>query len=67
MYGYDVGVLDEYRNPTKQSTGGHIHVTVRGRKSNNGQQLLNNVSLPSQYIPNIDGKTDERIKEIYEL
>ena len=64
MYGYDVGVLDEYRNPTKQSTGGHIHATVRGRKSNNGQQLLNNVSLPSQYIPNIDGKPDERIKEI---
>ncbi|EPC7284403.1 hypothetical protein ACVBWA_001324 [Acinetobacter baumannii] len=31
-YGFVVKVLDEYRNPSKRATGGHIHVSVLGYK-----------------------------------
>ncbi|MBC6786666.1 hypothetical protein CKN53_08785 [Acinetobacter baumannii] len=31
-YGFIVKVLDEYRNPSKRATGGHIHVSVLGYK-----------------------------------
>ncbi|WP_336036568.1 hypothetical protein [Acinetobacter pittii] len=31
-YGFVVRVLDEYRNPSKRATGGHIHVSVLGYK-----------------------------------
>ncbi|WP_353173716.1 tape measure protein [Acinetobacter rudis] len=31
-YGYVVKTLDEYKNPSKNSTGGHLHVSVTGRK-----------------------------------
>lgn len=30
--GYQVKVLDEYKNPSKHSTGGHLHVSVTGFK-----------------------------------
>lgn len=29
--GFKIKVLDEYNNPSKNSTGGHIHVTVEGQ------------------------------------
>lgn len=32
QYGYIVKVIDEYRNPSKRSTGGHLHVSVLGFK-----------------------------------
>lgn len=35
-YGYVVRTLDEYKKPSKNSTGGHLHVSVTGRK--NGQK-----------------------------
>ncbi|HAV4538594.1 TPA: hypothetical protein JIR89_16980 [Acinetobacter baumannii] len=31
-YGFVVKVLDEYKNPSKRATGGHIHVSVLGYK-----------------------------------
>lgn len=31
-YGYDVKIIDEYAKPSAHSTGGHIHVSVKGRK-----------------------------------
>lgn len=31
-YGYVIKVLDEYKNPSKNATGGHLHVSVTGRK-----------------------------------
>ena len=31
-YGYVVKTLDEYKNPSKNATGGHMHVSVTGRK-----------------------------------
>lgn len=31
-YGFVIKVLDEYRNPSKRATGGHIHVSVLGYK-----------------------------------
>ncbi|AOA58235.1 tape measure protein [Acinetobacter larvae] len=31
-YGYVVKTLDEYKNPSKHATGGHMHVSVTGRK-----------------------------------
>lgn len=32
QYGYSVKVIDEYANPSKRSTAGHLHVSVLGRK-----------------------------------
>lgn len=32
-YGYVVKVLDEYANPSKRSTGGHLHVSVLGKSA----------------------------------
>ncbi len=32
QYGYSIKVLDEYANPSKNATGGHLHVSVLGRK-----------------------------------
>lgn len=32
QYGYSIKVLNEYANPSKNATGGHLHVTVVGRK-----------------------------------
>lgn len=31
-YGYIVKTLDEYKSPSKNATGGHLHVSVTGRK-----------------------------------
>ncbi|MGQ0755045.1 hypothetical protein ACT4ZN_11315 [Acinetobacter baumannii] len=31
-YGFVVKILDEYKNPSKRATGGHIHVSVLGYK-----------------------------------
>lgn len=31
-YGFVIKVLDEYKNPSKRATGGHIHVSVLGYK-----------------------------------
>ncbi|WP_252962959.1 hypothetical protein [Psychrobacter sp. PSP] len=33
-YGYQVKILDEYANPSKNATGGHLHVSVYGQKDN---------------------------------
>lgn len=35
--GYQVKVLDEYNNPSKNSTGGHLHITVVGKTGANGR------------------------------
>ncbi|EXA69825.1 hypothetical protein J503_0811 [Acinetobacter baumannii 984213] len=32
-YGYVVKVLDEYSNPSKRATGGHLHVSVLGKSA----------------------------------
>lgn len=33
-YGYQIAILDEYAKPSKNSTGGHLHVSVYGQKDN---------------------------------
>jgi len=33
-YGYSIKVLNEYSNPSKKATGGHLHVSVYGQKDN---------------------------------
>lgn len=33
-YGYQIKILDEYANPSKNATGGHLHVSVYGQKDN---------------------------------
>ncbi|AAZ18315.1 possible pore-forming tail tip protein [Psychrobacter arcticus 273-4] len=33
QYGYSVKVLNEYANPSKNATGGHLHVSVYGQKA----------------------------------
>lgn len=33
-YGYQVKILDEYANPSKNATGGHLHVSVYGQTDN---------------------------------
>lgn len=32
-YGYSVKILDEYANPSKRATGGHLHVSVYGQNA----------------------------------
>ncbi|QDJ91879.1 hypothetical protein AhaeAN54_007190 [Acinetobacter haemolyticus] len=32
-YGYSVKILNEYSNPSARSTGGHLHVSVLGKKA----------------------------------
>lgn len=32
-YGYTVKILDEYKDPSKRATGGHLHVSVLGKKA----------------------------------
>lgn len=33
-YGYQIKILDEYAKPSKNATGGHLHVSVYGQKDN---------------------------------
>lgn len=35
QYGYVVKILDEYSKPSKHSTGGHLHVSIKGRQNAN--------------------------------
>lgn len=32
-YGYSIKILDEYKDPSKRATGGHLHVSVLGKKA----------------------------------
>ena len=69
-YGYDISIIDEYRNPSSKATGGHLDVHVKGKKNGNYSTVtpfqLQNVTLPNSYIPKIDGSRDEIIKKIIE-
>lgn len=47
--GYEVRILDEYNDPSKGSTGGHIHVTVVGTTTPGGSAALDsflNINIP---------------------
>lgn len=47
--GYEVRLLDEYNDPSKGSTGGHIHVTVVGTTTPGGSAALDsflNIDIP---------------------
>lgn len=67
-YGYDISIINEYRNPSSKATGGHLDVHVKGKKDgnypNNTSFQLQNTTLPSSFIPKIDGSRDEVIKKI---
>ena len=32
-YGYSIKILDEYKDPSKRATGGHLHVSVLGKNA----------------------------------
>ena len=51
-YGFQVKLLDEYNHPSKNATGGHIHVSILGRKKS-----TEIVEVPQTVVMTVGGVT----------
>lgn len=51
QHGYQIRILDEYTKPSKNATGGHMHVTVVGRIGGAKQQPAQAQQQSDRFIP----------------
>ncbi|MCU4499260.1 tape measure protein [Acinetobacter radioresistens] len=63
-YGYVIKILDEYKTPSKNATGGHLHVSVTGRKK--GTSDPGNMSLELKAQKDVYLETEKLDKQLAE-
>lgn len=68
--GYTVKLLDEYANPSKNATGGHIHVSITGRTKATAVTPTATVAVPKLKLdPNaeVSATITDRVSTTYQL
>lgn len=61
-YGYNVKVLNEYATPSKHSTAGHIHVSIKGQNGKGG--LSSKTEKPTYSYSDVDLRDMQNVRKL---
>lgn len=64
QYGFNIKVLNEYTNPSGHATGGHLDVKVLGRGGSTNLTINNELNIPEEYVPKLDGSYYKELQKI---